>query len=69
MLLTLISMGTALLGPLLVIVGAVMEGRIIRRQIHGELLDIPNRAHGIDQDPGAIDDPHRRGQDRVPVRP
>jgi hypothetical protein len=69
--LKLASMGTALLGLLLVIVGAVivvLEGRIIRRQIHSELLDIPDLAHGIDQDPGAIDDPQRRGQDRVPVR-
>ncbi len=71
-LLKLASMGTALVGLLLVIAGAVivaMEGRIIRRQIHSELLDIPDLAHGIDQDPGAIDDPQRRGQDRVLVRP
>jgi hypothetical protein len=71
-LLRLLSMVAALLGLLLVIAGAaivVLEGRIIRRQIHGELLDIPDLAHGIDQDAGAIDDPHRRGQDRVPGRP
>ena len=70
-LLKLICMLTALLGLLLVIVGAsivIIEGRIIRRQIHSELLDIPDLAHGIDQDAGAIDDPHRRGQDRVPDR-
>jgi hypothetical protein len=72
LLLKLISMGTAALGLVLVIIGAVivaMEGRIIRRQIHSELLDIPDLAHGIDQDAGAIDDPHRRGQERVPTRP
>ena len=65
------SMVSALLGLLLVIAGAgivIAEGRIIRRQIHTELLDVPDLAHGIDQDAGAIDDPHRRGRDRVPGR-
>ncbi|WP_082513213.1 DUF2721 domain-containing protein [Methylobacterium sp. Leaf125] len=69
--LKLVSMGTATLGLILVIVGAamvIMEGRIIRRQIHTELLDIPELAHGIDQGAGDINDPHRRGQDRVPTR-
>ena len=70
--LKLMSVGTAMLGLVLVIVGAViviMEGRIIRRQIHSELLDVPDLAHSIDQDSGAIDDPHRRGHDDVPQRP
>lgn len=69
--LKLLSLGSALLGLLLVIAGAViviMEGRIIRRQIYSELLDIPDLAHGIDQDAGAIDDPRRGGRDRVPAR-
>ena len=68
--LKLLSMATALFGLLLVIVGAgivIMEGRIIRRQIYSELLDIPDLAHGIDQDAGAINDPQRRGQHRVPA--
>lgn len=70
-LLKILSMATALLGFLLVIVGAgivIMEGRIIRRQIQSELLDIPDLAHGIDQEAGAISDPQRRGRDRVPAR-
>ncbi len=63
-LLKLLCMATALLGLLLVIVGAgivLMEGRIIRRQIHDELLDIPALAHGIDQEAGVVDDPRRAG--------
>ena len=66
--LKLLSMGTAMVGLLLVIAGAViviMEGMIIRRQIHDELLDIPELAHGIDQDAGAVDDPDRRRQGSV----
>jgi len=70
--LKLLSMTTALLGLLLVILGAglvIVEGRIIRRQIRSELLDIPDLAHGIGQDAGAVDDPHRRGGDRIPAPP
>ena len=71
-LLKLLCMATALLGLLLVIVGAgivLMDGRIIRRQIHDELLDIPALAHGIDQEAGVVDDPRRRGRDQVPATP
>ena len=70
--LKLISMATAMLGLLLVIAGAVIvivEGTVIRRQIHTELLDIPELAHGIHQDSGAVDDPRRGGEGRVPRRP
>ncbi len=71
-LLKILCMATALLGLLLVIAGAgivIMEGRIIRRQIHDELLDIPELAHGIDQEAGIVDDPKRGGRERVPATP
>ena len=64
-----VSVLCALSGLLLVIVGTaivIMEGRIIRRQIHSELLDVADLAEGIDQEAGAVTDPHRRGHDSVP---
>jgi Ca2+/Na+ antiporter len=60
-----ISAGTATLGLLLVVVGTfivIMEGRIIYRQMHSELLDIPDLAESIGQKPGSINDPQRHGQ-------
>lgn len=66
-----LSAGTALLGMLLVIAGTIiviLEGRIIYRQIHNELLDIPELAESIGQEAGAINDPkrdrHGTGRDR-----
>jgi hypothetical protein len=66
-----LSAGTALIGMLLVIAGTVIvivEGGIIYRQIHNELLDIPELAESIGQEAGAINDPkrdrHGTGRDR-----
>lgn len=66
-----LSAGTALLGMLLVIAGTIiviLEGRIIHRQIHNELLDVPELAESIGQEAGAINDPkrdrHGTGRDR-----
>lgn len=57
-----LSAGSALLGLLLVIAGTIIvmfEGRIIYRQIHTELLDLPDLAESIGEEAGAVTDPKR----------